>query len=85
MADTGKTDMAALALAMMELAASIQSEDGVPNIICNEAAARLGQLHQDLVMVAPALSAAAAKASRRTLNGRAFRAACDRLVGEALV
>jgi hypothetical protein len=48
------------------------------------AARRLEELHADLATAAPALTAAAERASRGSAEGRAFRAACDRLVAKVI-
>lgn len=73
-----------LVAAMRILARDIHSEDGVANAVIDEAAWRLEELQRDIATVLPAIGAAAAKCSRRTAAGRAFRGAADRLKAEAL-
>jgi hypothetical protein len=81
----GRTNTPTLAKALRVLSAQAEdADDGIAAIALQEAASRLEQLHADLVAVAPALSAAAGKASRRSVEGKAFRAACDRLVAEVI-
>lgn len=49
-----------------------------------DASGRLRELHAALLVLAPMISAAAGKASRKSASGKAFRAAANVLIGEVL-
>lgn len=79
-----RSSTAIIVSAMRALALDIESEDGVANAACAEAANRLEELVADLAVVLPAISRAAGCCSRRTKDGRAFRASANRLAAEVL-
>lgn len=79
-----RTPTLSLAHALLVLAEDIESEDGVANSVCAQSALRLRQLQEDISAVAGVISMAAGKASRRTKQGKEFRAVCNRLIAEVI-
>lgn len=79
-----RVSTATIVSAMRILSTDIQSDDGVANAAIAEAADRLEELQRDIATVMWAISMHSGRVNRRTADGRAFRAAANRLAAEVL-